>query len=174
LRKKTQFTSQQIELLFNNWKKQSSKNAINREQFESGLKQIGFTDSLRIEQMFSAFDQNKDGEINFQEFVTSLSVVQHGSSEDRLKFMFRAYDTDGNGSLSQSEVFNLIQATCNARGQEINKDSILKLVSMCFAEADENGDGEISFEEFKKSSGLKQIVSENFLNLPISDIVLMK
>jgi len=42
---------------------------VDRKHFEMGMKAIGITDELLIEQNFSAFDQNKDGLIDFREYA---------------------------------------------------------------------------------------------------------
>ena len=45
----------------------------------------------RIAQNFAAFDTNKDGQIEYREFVCGLSVILRGSPTERLQFVFRAY-----------------------------------------------------------------------------------
>jgi len=42
---------------------------VDRKQFEAGMRAIGITDELIIEQNFIAFDQNRDGLIDFREYV---------------------------------------------------------------------------------------------------------
>jgi Ca2+-binding EF-hand superfamily protein len=72
--------------LFSDWAKTGTADGqVNREQFESGMNALGITDPLIIEQNFSAFDQNKDGLIDFREFVCGLSTVLRGDMEERLR-----------------------------------------------------------------------------------------
>ncbi len=46
---------------------------------------LGIKDPLVLEQYYNAFDSNKDGKINFKEFVVGLSVVQRGTIDERLQ-----------------------------------------------------------------------------------------
>jgi Ca2+-binding EF-hand superfamily protein len=76
----------ELEQLFSDWAKTGSEDGqVNRTQFESGMNALGITDPLIIEQNFSAFDQNKDGLIDFREFVCGLSTVLRGDMEERLR-----------------------------------------------------------------------------------------
>ena len=91
---------------------------------------MGVTDPLVLEQYYNAFDSNKDGKINFKEFVVGLSVVQRGTIDERLQcknkekknlcvdilVMFKAYDTNHDGGLSPTEVYDLIKATNYSKG----------------------------------------------------------
>jgi len=161
----THFGKDEVEKLYSKWKSQSPDGELDREAFGNGLKGIGVTDPLVIEQYFSAFDNNKDGKINFKEFVTGLSVVQRGTLDERLKFMFKAYDTNGDGVLSPSEVFDLFQATTRSKGKNLTDKQILDMVNQCFKEVDVNHDGTISFEEFKVAVNSQKIVLDSFVNL---------
>src|SRR5690606_29218677 len=102
-------------------------------------------------QNFSAFDQNKDGKIDFREFVISLSSILNGSIDDKIKFMFRSYDLDGSGTLSIDEVYNIFKITANTQGMNISEEELQSIVVETFKEMDENGDGQISFDEFKNA-----------------------
>ncbi|KAL6057997.1 NADPH oxidase 5 [Balamuthia mandrillaris] len=88
LEETTHFSKEELEQLYSNWQGQAKDGCVGREEFEEGLKAIGITDPLILEQNFSAFDHNKDGKINFREFVTGLSIVQKGTMEERLRCTF--------------------------------------------------------------------------------------
>ena len=68
--------TRQIESLRSTWASQSSNGTVGREAFAQGLAALGVTDPLVIEQNFSLFDRDNNGEIDFREFVTGLSVLQ--------------------------------------------------------------------------------------------------
>jgi len=162
---KTHFGAKEIELLYSKWKNQSTSGEVDKATFSYGLQAIGITDPLIIEEYFSAFDSDKNGTINFLEFVTGLSVVQRGSLEERLQFMFKAYDTDGNGVLSPDEIYNLLKATTRSKGQFLTHGQLLEMVTNCFKEVDINHDGEISFDEFRAAVQSQKLVVDCFVNL---------
>lgn len=164
LEKTTHFTREELERLHANWQKQAKNGYVGRAEFEAGLKAIGITDPLVLEQNFSAFDVNKDGQINFREFVTGLSIVQKGSMEERLKFLFDAYDTDGSGTLTPDEVANIFRASLASTGQPANYAEIRQMVDDCFKEIDVNGDGEINYEEFKSAVVNQQLMINCFVH----------
>jgi len=121
---------------------------------------------LVIEQNFSAFDHNKDGKINFREFVTGLSVVQKGTMEERLRFLFDAYDTDGSGTLTPDEVFNIFKASLSSKGEAVSTEEIRAMVAECYRQIDTDGDGEINYEEFKTAVTNQQLMISCFVHYP--------
>ncbi len=48
-------------------------------------KGIGIVDPSIQDAMFNLFDQNKDGMIDFEEYLTALSVMKRGDLEEKLE-----------------------------------------------------------------------------------------
>jgi serine/threonine-protein phosphatase 2B regulatory subunit len=48
-----------------------------------------------IREIFNAIDTDKSGYIDFKNFIVGLSVLRHGTREQKLWLAFRAYDTMG-------------------------------------------------------------------------------
>jgi len=160
----TTVTREELEKLYSNWLRQAQNGYIGRDEFGAGLRAMGISDPLTIEQNFSAFDHNKDGKIDFREFVTGLSVVQKGTMEERLKFLFNAYDTDGSGTLTPDEVFRIFKASLASKGEAVNANQIREMVDECFRQIDVNGDGEINYEEFKTAVTNQQLMISCFVH----------
>lgn len=60
------------------------------------------------ERLFSVFDRDGNGSIDFQEFLTGLTMIYHGTVEDKKKFLFCMYDLDGNGEVTKDELFTML------------------------------------------------------------------
>ena len=62
---------------------------------------------------------------------------------DRLLAAFKMFDTDGSGSIDRSELRHLLT------GEEFKDVYSEDQLRSAIEEVDDNGDGEIDFEEFK-------------------------
>lgn len=66
--------------------------------------------------IFRAYDTDGNGEIDFKEFMTTLSVASKGTQEQKLRWSFKIYDIDGNGTVSREEARKIISASYKLRG----------------------------------------------------------
>ena len=97
-----------------------------------------------IEEMIVAVDSNGDGEIDFEEFLNlmRLRMGETGEeSEQHLREIFDIFDADGSGCIDRDEM----RALMKKLAQTLTEDEITQIME----EADIDGDGEISFDEFK-------------------------
>lgn len=60
------------------------------------------------ERLFAVFDKDGNESIDFPEFLTGLTMIYHGTIEDKKKFLFDMYDLDGNGEVSAEELFTML------------------------------------------------------------------
>ena len=93
-----------------------------------------------VDRIFELVDVDHSNEIDFSEFVTETANRGNLLQEEKLKQAFSYYDKDNSGSISVDEIRGVLGV-----GQHIS-DEVWKQVVL---EVDENGDGEVSFEEFK-------------------------
>ncbi|XP_078111637.1 guanylyl cyclase-activating protein 2 [Sander vitreus] len=108
-----------------------------------------------IENMFRAFDKNGDNTIDFLEYVAALNLVLRGKLEHKLKWTFKMYDKDGSGCIDKTELLEIVESIYRLKKAchgELDKDCLLltpdQVVDRIFELVDENGDGELSLEEF--------------------------
>ena len=97
-----------------------------------------------IDEMFLLVDENGDGEIDFEEFLTLMRLRMGESGEDaeqNLRDVFNIFDADGSGYIDRHEM----RLICAKLAQDLTEDEIIQLIEV----VDKDGDGEISFEEFK-------------------------
>jgi len=146
---------------------------LNIEMFRKSLGKLeacglqNLDDSPFVERLFILLDTNGDGVVDLHEFVTGLSLLCKGTIEQKLELSFKAYDLDGNGYISKDELASMFksawisafQALCATYGnEELSKEDLnefseemaTQFSNNSFNTLDLNGDGQISFEEFKE------------------------
>ncbi|ELK18149.1 Guanylyl cyclase-activating protein 3 [Pteropus alecto] len=109
-------------------------------------------------------DFYKDGFIDFLEFIAAVNLVVRGKMEQKLKWYFKLYDADGNGSIDKKELLNIFMTVQTLNGQQTLSPE--EFTSLVFHKIDINHDGELTLEEFidgtKKDQDLLKIVSKSF------------
>lgn len=117
---------------------------IEREEFLS-LPQV--SSNPLATRMIAIFDEDGGGDVDFQEFVLGLSAFSSkGNKEEKLKFAFKVYDIDRDGYISNGELFIVLKMMV---GSNLKDQQLQQIVDKTIMEADKDGDGRISFEEFK-------------------------
>ena len=113
-------------------------------ELKKGYKKF-FTDDLsdnEFEEIMKNIDQDKSGQISIEEFLRATIKYENLISENNLKYAFEYFDKDHSGFLSRDEIKEVL-------GLYDDSHQSNKIVNDIFKEVDLNGDGQISFEEFK-------------------------
>ena len=92
-----------------------------------------------VEKVFHKVDIDGSGFIDYSEWVVATIDKEKLLTRDKLQAAFKLFDKDGGGTISADEVKDVLSS-----GQNLDDDVWAKVV----AEADDDGNGEISFEEF--------------------------
>ena len=101
------------------------------------IKLYGEEDAKQLtNKIFGVLDLDGNGDISYNEFLTSIIDSKKFITNDRLDKAFKLFDKDGNGKLSIDEI-RAVFGGDEKKWKEIIKD------------VDVNDDGEIDFEEFK-------------------------
>lgn len=116
---------------------------IELHELQQVMRKLGQNPSEKeLAEMISSVDDNGDMEIDFDEFLILMkSRIGTRDPEQELRDAFKVFDTDDSGAIDRKELKRLMKKL----GQQLTEAEIDAMMS----EVDENGDGEISFEEFK-------------------------
>ncbi|KAL5107861.1 Calcineurin B homologou protein 1 [Taenia crassiceps] len=94
-------------------------------------------------------------ELNFREFMqkvarfrkpNSSGVTEYNNREAKLRFLFGMYDLDVDNRISRSELLSVLQMMV---GASVTMEQINRIGERTMAEADVDGDGYITYDEFK-------------------------
>ena len=129
---------------FQDWDK-NGDGVLSRDEIIDGYrKTYGSVDENEIDNMIHIIDLDGNGVIDYNEFLNCAINKEKIVSNERLEIAFKTFDSDGSGKICVDEIMDIF--TKGAKNKEgINKEVFEKMVKG----ADENGDGEISFTEFK-------------------------
>ena len=101
------------------------------------IKLYGEEDAKQLtNKIFNTLDLDGNGDISYNEFLTSIIDSKKFITNDRLDKAFKLFDKDGNGKLSIDEIRAVFG------GDEKKWQKIIEDIDL-------NDDGEVDFEEFK-------------------------
>ncbi|KAJ2446301.1 hypothetical protein GGF42_005735 [Coemansia sp. RSA 2424] len=114
--------------------------SITGEELGAVLKALGQNPSEQeIQDMVNELDADGNGKIDFEEFV-SLMKTHSADENDEYKEAFHVFDKDGDGQITEAELADAMA--------KLGEKLVPEEISAMFAEADVNGDGHISYDEF--------------------------
>eukprot|EP01087_Luapelamoeba_hula_P016746 TRINITY_DN5176_c0_g1_i1.p2 TRINITY_DN5176_c0_g1~~TRINITY_DN5176_c0_g1_i1.p2 ORF type:complete len:209 (+),score=66.26 TRINITY_DN5176_c0_g1_i1:139-765(+) len=126
---------------------------------------------MDLDEIFLAIDTDGSGTVSFDEMIVWLAVFSNsGSEEDKLRYMFKAFDNDGNGVLEQAEVNRLLDILMlGARDNGAQSEEGLQKTRELITHIDGDGDGKITQEEWvqlgKKAGLVRALLGDNFLSV---------
>merc|ERR1712210_409484 len=97
--------------------------------------------------VFRTFDSDKNGFIDFKEFLLAIDVTSSGSPEQKLNWAFRMYDVDENGMIDLNEMTKLVRSIYQVSGahqkQRQSESADSRAVNI-FKKMDVNSDGAVT------------------------------
>ncbi|KAG8511055.1 Lysophosphatidylcholine acyltransferase 2B [Galemys pyrenaicus] len=117
----------------------SKGGVIGIKEFASNLK---LPVSQPLKQLFDLFDRNKDGYIDFREYVIGLTVLCNPSNTEKiLKLSFKLFDLDEDGFITEQELTSILRAAFGVPDLD---------VSRLFQEIAGKKSRRISYKRFKR------------------------
>ena len=132
----------ELEKQFKEWDT-NGDGVLSKDEIIRGYKKTyGKVDENEIENMIKSIDLDGNGVIDYNEFLACSMNKDKILRNENLELCFKAFDLDNSGKISLDEIYAIFK-----KGSKENED--LEAFKDMIAAADENGDGEISLEEFK-------------------------
>lgn len=126
------------------WKRFQSVEKSGKIKFKDFIKLLGVEPTGQIKRLFYLFDNDESGSIDIKEFLLGLSNFASDDKQKRVKFCFMLYDSDRNGFITEEELIQVLKANHMAT----NEAQVIRKAKTIMRQADQNGDGKISPEEF--------------------------
>jgi len=101
---------------------------------------MGDLAEAEVDRIMEIADADKSGSIDYSEWVVATINKAQLLSDEKLKQAFQLFDRDGGGTISSTEVKEVLG---------VGKAFDEKIWDEIIGEVDIDGDGEISYEEFK-------------------------
>jgi len=117
-----------------------------------------------VKRVVDIFDSDLNGEVDFKEFVLGLAQFSKSESDDlRLQFIFRIYDMDRDGYISNGELFQVLKMMT---GSNLTDQQLQQIVDKTIIYLDKDADGKISFDEFKNLVEARGTVHKMSMDIP--------
>jgi len=122
---------------------ESGDGYLQLEEITNGLKEVlgHVRGNMKVfDEILEALDKNRNGVIDYTEFLTAASNKEKLLTEKNLRFAFNMFDKNQDGQISKAELKAVFE-TAEQKDEDLWNE--------VFNEVDTDGDGDISFEEFK-------------------------
>merc|ERR1712025_366758 len=120
---------------------------ITKEQFLETMR-----NPLVAESLFRVFDEDNSGALNFFEYLQAANVTVLDTREDKLNWIFMAFDKDGGGFIDVHEIRDIVTCLFRFTKMDEDQDMLQACVEDLTSIIDKDGDGDISKEEFVKNA----------------------
>lgn len=108
----------------------------------------GLSSNPLVQRVIAVMDGNQDGRVTFAEVAQAMAVLSPGMpKEKKLRFTFKLYDVDGDGRVSNRDLFETLKIMV---GDNLTAVQIQQIVDKTFIEADLDRDGFITFNDFQR------------------------
>ncbi|XP_029680180.1 Kv channel-interacting protein 2-like [Formica exsecta] len=148
---RTGFSKNEIRRLYRAFKQLCPRGCVMTGDLMSAYtKLFPLGDSARYAQiLFNSFDRDGDGIVSFSDLLGAMTLIINGNVDQKLSWIFRLYDQNGDGCITRREMLIIISAIYEmAQDAQIIQHVVDSQVDRFFEKMDANKDGVVSREEF--------------------------
>ena len=173
LEKESHFTQAELEDWYKTFLNSYPGGIVTRDEFKDVYK-LTFPDNdvdAFSDYIFQAFDNNRDGVLNYKEFIVGLSLTTKCDLDEKLHWAFNFYDEDQSGFISRNELYDVFNAFDKISTDVKKTVTLDERVDAVFKLLDKNCDDKITIDEFvegvKKDKTMKR-VTETTLSMTMT------
>merc|ERR1712179_622882 len=138
---------------------------LNKMQFLSMVTEFGIMGTPdNFNALFDGFDSDGDGVISIKGFVMLIHVMSDESPQDKIKWAFTNYDTNGDGHISADEMQRYVATIFEMMKRD---GDAANLASEVLQKLDSNADGKVTLEEAVNACTKNEQLL-NLLNLSVN------
>lgn len=152
----TKFSRKEIQHIYRGFKQECPLGTVDESRFKFLFSQFfPFGDATKYAQfVFGTFCQSGSNVINFEEFLSSLSLVARGSLQDKISWIFSLYDINHDGLITKQEMTEVVGAIYELLGSYtepvLEPGTVERHVNAVFDLIDTNRDGVITMDEMER------------------------
>ena len=123
---------------------ENSDGVLSKEEIRKGVELCKLGDKItkeNIDSIFDSMDVDKNGLINYTEFISALIDYEKLVRKEQLLECFKSYDADSSGKINFNEFCDMIKPQSENERKELKE---------LYNQFDKDGDGEIDLKEFVK------------------------
>ncbi|CAF1366114.1 unnamed protein product, partial [Rotaria sordida] len=162
LKVSSNLTEEEIRDIYDDFKRQCPSGRMHKNQFLKCSKAFMESEDEKTDVphvMFSVFDKNRDGTIDFSEFVLIIAMGNKEDLDSRLELVFEILDMSNDGRISYDEMMDFLEITKKYQATGSVTNFVPETVAKdMFAMFDLNNEQKISKQQFvegcKKSKDL--------------------
>jgi len=153
----SRFSESELEIL-NKLFKDLAKRSPGKTMDRSTFFQVFPMPGMHAESLFDLFDLDKNGVIDYQEFMTGLAIFSKGAPDEKIEAIFKIYDIDKTNYVSKDELKTMLLHIpmhtlhlvdkCKEAQNEERTHKVARLVDEAFFNFDTNKDNKLSKEQF--------------------------
>ncbi|KAI8837423.1 calcium-binding protein NCS-1 [Chytriomyces cf. hyalinus JEL632] len=154
----THFNRKELQQWYKGFMSECPTGGISRTQFNDLFKQFfPFGDSnAYADHAFNMFDADKNGVVDFREFMRAISITSKGSLDEKTAWAFKLYDLDGDGFITHEELLRVVTAIYKCVGSTAkhatDEDTPEKRVEKLLGRLDKTDCGRVSLNDFVAGS----------------------